>query len=880
MLSRQELCHLDAPELGPVREFVTGAFKAVAKGGTAAAAASFQYGHILAQLRQRDDPEMLWRVYIILADFVVQIAHSPDVHKDLLQSLFSFDWNAGDNIIAAYVHLMGLLVSANPNFLPPVAKMIVRNLVAAGPASAQAMHGQQQAVLGQQQAQRHARLHGTLKSIMSLAPSGQTGLFTTLAEMFPYKLQTKQVQMVYVSQLLCMCQYLPHFQQRILDLIISKCLELDADVSVEDGEPAAISALQECELSPEDMFDFELEAEGQGQIGGAGMRARRISSAPGTADLADKLDGILALLVRFVETQFSNQDSSVRERTFLQLLGIFERRVLTMQRSKFVQFIVFYMCSKHAPYTEVFSRRLLDVFLLPNNSLDHRHCAVMYLASFYCHSACCPPLAIRDGVLELMLWCGAYCDLHHEEVVADIEGEAGGGVEALFTLDLNGVPSLRHETLSLAVQAVCYTLSFYGDDLWVHFLALDSAVISQFHRVLSLFRPLRFAHPVIRTAFFNLLSRTEDQTAAAAGAVFSREEIFSSVGTGGGGGSGDREYNPRSGQGPLRDRLGQSLGQRDGSRRESSGPGPGQRERDSLDALEVMSASVLEYVFPFDRCLLAETGTFVESGYQACYDTRSGDKFENVSTVVPNLRKSRADTNEDDKSSSTSILQWPTLPTDEEKLSGVNSSYESPHVQAMDAGTPDRDRDPEERLSAFNAGALSPPKGVPAWVVPPLHPLQKGPLPISGAGASALVGGEWATAKSSRRQHRRRKVEEPSGTTVGIAVSPVTPDHGKFSSPVARDGPSFRSMFTDRNHMTAGSGGVGIVPTFDNFGVPSASAAQHEGSPFDGARGDRDPRYPAPANGERAGAGGAHHPALNDFQKRAREYSVGSVGSW
>ena len=43
--------------------------------GASAASSSFQYGHILQQLEQRDDPEMLWRIYICLADFVVQIAH-------------------------------------------------------------------------------------------------------------------------------------------------------------------------------------------------------------------------------------------------------------------------------------------------------------------------------------------------------------------------------------------------------------------------------------------------------------------------------------------------------------------------------------------------------------------------------------------------------------------------------------------------------------------------------------------------------------------------------------------------------------------------------------------------------------------------------------
>ena len=233
---------------------------------------------------------------------------------------------------------------------------------------------------------------------MALAPSGQTGLFGTLAEMFPYKLQSKSILSVYVSQLLSMCQYLPHFQQRILDLVISKCLELDADITVEDDDPieGGVSHNAPEMFEVEDMFDFEQEPLGsQGQVVGMVARTRRMVATPDTTDLADKLDGMLVLLMRFVETQFSKQDISVRERTFLQLLGIFERKVLTMQRSKFVQFIVFYMCLKHPPYIEVFSRRLLDLFMQENNSLGHRHCAVMYLANFFCHLKSCPALAIR-----------------------------------------------------------------------------------------------------------------------------------------------------------------------------------------------------------------------------------------------------------------------------------------------------------------------------------------------------------------------------------------------------------------------------------------------------------------------------------------------------
>lgn len=251
--------------------------------------------------------------------------------------------------------------------------------------------------------ERHGRLHGTLKSIMSLAPSGQTGLFATLSEMFPYKLQSKHTQLVFISQLFTMCEYLPHFQQRILDLVVSKCLEFDADIIVEDFRMKGILAEQdEFGLSPEDMFLLETEDSGvnvhvKNSHVGPVSSCRRVDTS--SSDLADKLDGILAAFIRFIHTQFTQRDGHGRERTFLQLLGIFERRVLPTQRSKFVQFVVFYMCSQHPPYAELFLRRLLEIFLQQSNLLVQRHCAVVYFGSFLCHSKCCTPQAIRYCIL-------------------------------------------------------------------------------------------------------------------------------------------------------------------------------------------------------------------------------------------------------------------------------------------------------------------------------------------------------------------------------------------------------------------------------------------------------------------------------------------------
>lgn len=233
---------------------------------------------------------------------------------------------------------------------------------------------------------------------MSLSPGGQTGLFSTLAEMFPYKLEGRGALVAYVNELLAMCQYLPHFQQRILDLVIAKCLEIDVDILTEESAGAHGADVSPPQLEAEDMFHFDQDgAETEGRRDGY-SHGRRI--AADASELADSLDGMLASLVAFVDAQFGRKDGSVAERLFLQLLGVFERRVLTIRRSKFVQFIMFYMSSKRPEFAETFCHRLLDIFRQTKNAASQRNCAVMYLASFYSRSKACSAVTIRYAIFH------------------------------------------------------------------------------------------------------------------------------------------------------------------------------------------------------------------------------------------------------------------------------------------------------------------------------------------------------------------------------------------------------------------------------------------------------------------------------------------------
>ena len=66
MIADSELCYLVASDVEPVKQFLLNAFASKNKGD------ANHYNHIISQLFDRDDPEMVWKVYLALGSCVSQ----------------------------------------------------------------------------------------------------------------------------------------------------------------------------------------------------------------------------------------------------------------------------------------------------------------------------------------------------------------------------------------------------------------------------------------------------------------------------------------------------------------------------------------------------------------------------------------------------------------------------------------------------------------------------------------------------------------------------------------------------------------------------------------------------------------------------------------
>jgi RNA polymerase I-specific transcription initiation factor RRN3 len=223
---------------------------------------------------------------------------------------------------------------------------------------------------------RRGFLHRTISNVIQLAPTALFELFPVLADFFPHKRHPLSVQTEYVSQILQLCEAFPSLQQKVIDLILSRSLEMDVDIVIEESGEARINHEEEDEEEESGLFQLDDNGGGiptpsrsrvaSGQ-GGMQLGQLKIREDAIVVETADKLDAVLVLVLEYIrrcarkwgicgseEGQTADGGRRVRGRTednnalwkklFFQLVDAFEVRVMTTYKSKFVQFVLFHMC--------------------------------------------------------------------------------------------------------------------------------------------------------------------------------------------------------------------------------------------------------------------------------------------------------------------------------------------------------------------------------------------------------------------------------------------------------------------------------------------------------------------------------------------------------
>jgi len=495
------------------------------------------YKAILDLLRKRDDASMLRKVLLALrtsgdGTTMGMIISDSKRHSNLLHLLFrmdpfSFDQKATDGkternpfdstLADAYLNLVVALVSANSVFLTPAINMLwrcIQNTDAITTEDRQLILSkrvetkEKTEVMIDQQFQKNSRLHGALSKILHLVPKGHSEIFSVIASDFPFKLAALPRQACYVKHCFIVLNYVPTIRKKILELCVDKCLEIDVEIRIaQDGNVQIEEATNDDEATAEvhSRMDEEIQ-ETKPVMKEIEEKKDQFKNERSTADQVDEMAEKVSFLYYWTVNNASHPSTVFRNSLDFQLdtlmylvfnhlttsIGIktprelykmiitaFDSVILTTHRSKFVQFVILYLCgidydSKDHEETKdtdedgqrdqsmlsrEFSAKLIDLVLDPFRPSINRQSAACYLASFVSRSTSVCAGTACEAVSAILRFTEAYMDTYHTAALAR-NARRGAGME--FGTGNQTSKVAVHSLFYTVCQAAFYIMCFRG----------------------------------------------------------------------------------------------------------------------------------------------------------------------------------------------------------------------------------------------------------------------------------------------------------------------------------------------------------------------------------------------------------------------------------
>mmetsp|Transcript_12145 Transcript_12145/g.44306 ORF Transcript_12145/g.44306 Transcript_12145/m.44306 type:complete len:719 (-) Transcript_12145:53-2209(-) len=404
----------------------------------------------------------------------------PQAHGSLLATLFSIDvWEHRSNVLEAAIALQLNLVSANSVFIKPVLDMLVTSFY---PKSyAQPSLGEASMLVeatGETQVSIHGKVVGALHHLVQVVPTVMNGLVKAILEKFPHRRLSSECQVMYVQGMFRLAETgcTSTLSEKLLSIVIDHFVAIDVEIRWED----MVRANQQANEDEGDLvqFDFDVEdrtASTGGQSGGsdsgfmgAGGRDTDVRSNLRLPQMADKLDKLMDILFEHIHRRSVN--GQLRP-CFDAVIRSFEATVLFTHRSKFVQFIVLYICSlKPGTHCPAFCKLLLEYVMGPAMPIVKRQAAAAYLTSFLARATYVPLTECASVLSTLCGYAHSYADGHRRDrnagrapvetrfVVPGPVPSEGGASDVVWHME-------RHGVFYVICQAIMYTMCYKMDAL-------------------------------------------------------------------------------------------------------------------------------------------------------------------------------------------------------------------------------------------------------------------------------------------------------------------------------------------------------------------------------------------------------------------------------
>ncbi|KAI8328193.1 RNA polymerase I-specific transcription initiation factor RRN3, partial [Chlamydoabsidia padenii] len=414
-----------------------------------------RYNELIGQLTRKPDlpnapsTVQLFVWIMSLSDCVSQLDKTC---HELVTAVLQVDWSVRSlKFVDTYIRFLKNLVSAHSFYVVAVLSVLVGGF---------RFRFRLPAYSTTTRTVTYARCHEALEEILALIPTASNSLIVCIQRHMPYKQRSTADQAAYIKNILNIMNYASVLRKQIMGLLVEHLIKIDAHIQIELDDMNEDVEFDTYNMNFDE--DYESENSDDDSVNGSDDPDNVDSEVDSdfedaNGDKADKhtkqmrqiksMVRRLDTLMQLVFTYFSSNTSlTTHADIYPILLDSFDRTILKTLRSRYTQFLLFYICSMDPSYTDGFLAHLFQHLTDPLRPNVTRIAAAAYISSYVARAKFMTRNTIQQAMANLSEWCNSLLDQY----------EATMGP---------GLTTGKHEVFYASVQAIMYIFCFRWRDL-------------------------------------------------------------------------------------------------------------------------------------------------------------------------------------------------------------------------------------------------------------------------------------------------------------------------------------------------------------------------------------------------------------------------------
>ncbi|KYN08076.1 PREDICTED: RNA polymerase I-specific transcription initiation factor RRN3 [Cyphomyrmex costatus] len=250
--------------------------------------------------------------------------------------------------------------------------------------------------------ERLNHIHDILREILRVVPMSNNDLLEAIELHFPFHLiHGTYVHEIYLHALLEMLNYAPQLRRNMFILIIQKLVTLDVNIPCEEANNKDI-------VEDDCINNGTSDNDNLTKINSDTDKSRTVHP------VARILDSCMELFFKFIhEFCFVNDVLQIKNLEILcnDIVYAFEKEILNMYGIRYVQYIMFYICSfGFSTIKEKFINWLWQMVVKPNPTVPpiYRQTAICYISSMLATASFISPQLVETMISKMTQWLNKY----------------------------------------------------------------------------------------------------------------------------------------------------------------------------------------------------------------------------------------------------------------------------------------------------------------------------------------------------------------------------------------------------------------------------------------------------------------------------------------